>query len=62
MVQKKSTRYFKIKKLGYIKRYNIYNGLKKFIQNEKYSRRINFKDKRGYILDISYKEDFNHMH
>lgn len=25
----------KIKKLGYIKRYNIYNGLKKFIQNEK---------------------------
>ena len=27
---------------------------------KKYSRRINFKDKRGYILDISYKEDFNH--
>ena len=26
---------------------------------KKYSRRINFKDKRGYILDILYKEDFN---
>ncbi|MFL2897117.1 MAG: hypothetical protein ACJZ35_01855 [Candidatus Pelagibacter sp.] len=27
---------------------------------KKFSRKINFKDKRGYILDISYKEDFNH--
>ena len=26
---------------------------------KKYTRKINFKDKRGYILDIS-KEDFNH--
>ena len=27
---------------------------------KKFTREINFKDKRGYILDISYKEDFNH--
>tara|TARA_B100001027_G_scaffold79655_1_gene54468 strand:+ start:224 stop:601 length:378 start_codon:yes stop_codon:yes gene_type:complete len=27
---------------------------------KKFTRKINFKDKRGYILDISYKEDFNH--
>ena len=27
---------------------------------KKFSRKINFKDKRGFILDISYKDDFNH--
>ncbi len=26
----------------------------------RYKRKINYKDNRGYILDISYKEDFNH--
>ena len=27
---------------------------------KRYKRKINYKDNRGYILDISYKEDFNH--
>ena len=27
---------------------------------KKFSRKISFKDKRGFILDISYKEGFNH--
>jgi len=27
---------------------------------KKFSKKINFKDKRGFILDIFYKQNFNH--